>query len=89
MIDVTLQRKNKLFILVNQSNMKTRDKRYLKMLIDSTYSHLKGTCKNYFRCLCIGNIEVMTISECLLTSHPPSIFLLNTMSPVPAVLDKN
>ena len=31
----------------------------------------KGTCKNYFRFLCFGNIEVTTISQCLLTSHPP------------------
>jgi len=27
----------------------------------------------YFRYLSIGNIQVMAISECLITSHPPRI----------------
>ena len=39
----------------------------------SIFRFIKGTFKNYFRYLCIGNIEVMSISECLLTSHPPCI----------------
>ena len=32
---------------------------------------LKGTCEHRFFYLCFGNIEVMTISQCLITSQPP------------------
>jgi len=35
------------------------------------YSHLKCAYKHYFRYLCVGNIDVMTTSHCLLTSQPP------------------
>ena len=39
----------------------------------SIFRFIEGTCENYFCYLCIGNIEVTAISQCLLTSHPPCI----------------
>ena len=42
---------------------------YIEFQAMRPFSHLKGTCKNYFRYLYIENIEVMTISQRLLTSH--------------------
>ena len=37
----------------------------------SIFPFKKVHVKNYFCFLCVGNIEVMAISQCLLTSHPP------------------
>jgi len=45
---------------------------------------LKGTCKNTFFYLCFGNIEVMTISQCLLTSQPLCISLFEVIDTVAA-----
>ena len=44
---------------------------YVELQVMHQYSHLKRLHVNIFFYLCFGNREVMTISQCLLTSQPP------------------